>query len=255
MGDNLIGSLFNRAILDTLTGFLALVITNLLTVLVAGFNIFAWLVSSPYAEYTFWLVLSASFLFGHLVDKLAFLTLDHALFEKHFQNRLSAFDLPQWCQDTIEQRISNSVTVAPTKSRDLVDDSKTDWISAYFLTKARPEAMQKRTDLIANFQFVSNLVIILLYAFFVIPAYLYFNVAQPLYALVCGIAILIALIFYWRFSLQSLARIHTFENLVIYGTLIEEKYQDAKESLKLQTGNPDSRKGLLQNIFKLLFGE
>ena len=157
-------------------------------------------------------------------------------------------------QDTIEQRILNSLSIAPTKSRDLVDDSKTDWISAYFLTKARPEAMQKRTDLIANFQFVSNLVIILLYALFVMPAYLYFYTVQPINALVCGIAILSALIFYWRFSLASLARIHTYENLVIYGTLIEEKYHDAKENLKLQIGKSDLRKSLLKNIFKLLFG-
>lgn len=250
MGEDIIGTLFNRAILDTITGFLALVVTNFLLMLAVGFDMLAWLVGSPFSIYTIWLVLVASFVFGHLVDKVAFMTLDHTLFEKHFQNRLATFDLPKWCQDMIEQRISNSVVIMPTKARDLVDDSKADWISAYFLTKARPEAMQKRADLIANFQFVSNLLIVLFYAFVVIPAYLYFHIAQPPYALICGAIILAAIVAYWRFSVASLARIHTYENLVIYGTLIEEKRQNTKESLQRQVADVEPQKGLPQSRTK-----
>lgn len=258
MNDNLVASLFNRAILDAIVGFLTLVISDLLFALLTGVDLVLWLLSSPYAGYAIWLFLIVSFLFGHLVDKIAFLLFDHTVFAKHFQTRLSTFDLPEWCQSAIEQRVSSPIAVTPTKSRDLVDDSKADWITAYFLTKARPEAIQKRADLIANFQFVSNLLLVLIFALLVVPIYLYSRVTSSGYAIVSAFILFVGAIAYWRFSLASLARIHTFENLVVYGFLIEEKIQEAKRlaASQAQAQEPSrTQEGVLKQLWIILFGE
>lgn len=236
MGENLIGSLFNRAILDTITGVLALVLTKLLIQLTTGVNFFFWIINSSYSTYSIWIFLTLSFLFGHLVDKIAFLLLDHTLFSKHFQNRLSTFEMPKWCEKEIEGIISASVDIKPTKSQDLIDDSKADWITAFFLVKARSEAIQKRADLIANFQFVSNLLMVLIFSFFIIPLYYYFQYFDVVYAIIFSVVIFLAIIFYWKSSVASLARIHTFENIVVYGILIDQK------AVKSDNAKPLSKK-------------
>ena len=192
--ENLIGSLFNRAILDSIVGALTLVVLSLASQMLLGQNLVTELINSPYKEYTTWILLITSFLLGHLVDRTAFLLFDHRLFAKYFQSRYSTFDLPEWCQFYVEQKVAENVTVKATNERDLIDDSKTDWISAMFLAEARPEHLAKRSDLIANFQFVSNLLLVFVLSILIVPAYFTFNVRNVPYAVFfCGCASLVNL--------------------------------------------------------------
>jgi hypothetical protein len=255
MNENFIGSLFNRAILDTLIGFLSLIITNLLIVIISNINFIILLLNSPYSHFFIWIILIVSYLFGHFFDKLTFLILDHGIYSKQFQTRFSRFDLPSWCQKEIELRITQKLDIKSSKTHNLIDDSKTDWIAAYFLTKARPEAIQKRTDLVANYQFVSNILMILVYAFFVIPSFWYFHESLIINTISSLIILLIAIILYWTFSLSALARIHTFENLIVYGLIIEESKKGIKDipsaSLpQIQSSKMKSLMSIIRFIFK-----
>jgi len=248
--------LFNRAILDLVAGSLVLFVFNLLVEMLFGLDLNNMIVGSN-TPIPIGLALMGAFLLGHLVDKVAFLLLDHFLFAKHFQTRSATFDLPDWCQTMIEGKIEESLTILPSRSGDLVDDSKADWITAVFLTKARQELLLKRADLIANFQFVSNLLTIFFFALFVIPPYLFFRLNDIRYTVGSIPILLLICVGYWRFSVASLRRINTFENLVVYGMLLEEKREQTDElSATEHVGRElSAEEGAIPRIMAILFGK
>jgi len=159
----------------------------------------------------------------------------------------------------IENEIGDSLTILPDKSKDLVDDSKADWITAMFYTKARHEMLVKRADLIANFQFVSNLLTILFFAVFIIPPYIFYKLGDIRYSIGSIPLLLLLFIGYWKFSVAALRRVNTFENITIYGILLEEKRLETVRKLDRESStqhvlSSQVEEGAFPRILAILFG-
>lgn len=246
-----ISLLFNRAVLDTIVGFVTLVLLSFCAEMFFGKN-YNSLIFNPSNTLVLIAIIAGSFLLGHLIDKIAYLLLDHFVFAKHFQTRHSTFALPPWCETMMEDEIKVTLAISPDKSHDLIDEAKADWITALFLTRARSELILKREDLVANYEFISSLLFVLLCGLFIVPSYVYYKAGDILYTVGAGLLMLVLCAAYWRFSIALLTRINTFENLVVYGLLMEEKRKKTEQSNRREGENIEQERPVRKSAFMTL---
>jgi hypothetical protein len=218
--EGLVSSLFNRAVLDTIVGFLFSLVLDVGIEAATGASMFERVKASNWGSSTSILIVVVSFLVGTLLDKATFLAVDRRVFQRVFLERQSSFDLPQWCTE----QFSGNGKPALGKSNQGhlgVDESSADWITAVFWTRARTEALQKRSDLVANYQFISSLLVVAAFALLVIPLAAVRN-REYVSAVAVALSLLGFSLFLWRACLASIRRIHTHENLVVYGILLND---------------------------------
>ncbi|MFN8079900.1 MAG: hypothetical protein U0Q19_10055 [Kineosporiaceae bacterium] len=220
MSDGLVSSLFNRAILDFIVGLIFLAWADVIWWLFTSVDLLKWLAGSSAGSWTPFILLVSGFVAGTGVDRLAFQLLDRRLFWKAFAERRASMVLP----DEVVRALERSATLAPPirgTSRDAIDESRADVISAIFWVKARPEALSKRADLVANFQFNSNLLLdSVLFTPVVLFVVLRSDKGLPLAVLALALLIMLDL-FLWRASVAAIGRIHTLENLYVLGLYLD----------------------------------
>jgi len=166
-------------------------------------------------------LLVAAFLSGTLIDRFAFIVFDRHLFASAFQLRLASFKLPDAASMALDICPGAAANSAGLKTGELVDESRADIISAVFWTKARPEALTKRAELIANFQFDSNLLFMAIIYVPVLPAWLVARRAEWIGAAAAALFLIALCLLLWRMSLAAISRIHTHENLVVLGLIAD----------------------------------
>jgi hypothetical protein len=217
-----ISVLFNRAVLDTLVGFVFLVWCQIFGELGWDVSLIHSVESSSVVRWAPVMFLVAGFLSGTLIDRFAFLIFDRRLFGRAFQSRFASFDIPAVADSALKFESDGAISrPGEPKPGELIDDSRADVISAVFWTKARSEALTKRAELVANFQFDSNLLFATALYVPVLPGWLLIR-RGDWFAAVLAFFFLIALCaLLWRMSLAAIGRIHTHENLVVFGLIVD----------------------------------
>jgi hypothetical protein len=248
MGEGLVSSLFNRAILDSIVGFALLIIVEMMGTICADTDLLQTLEKSSAGSWAIVIIVAASFTAGTAIDRLAFQLLDRRMFGKYFVSRHAGFDVPPRVMREIDNEIyattsreaGGGILDAP-----LVHDSRADAISAIFWTKARPEALSKRADLIANFQFNSNLLIVGLLGVVVFPFWGHEKKLSVLVVLVVTGSLLAASVPFWRASIAAISSIHTLENVIVFGIFLDGwrplNAQDQKKNESLTGKGRQSR--------------
>lgn len=221
--ENSISALFNRAILDTIIGLLTFILVAMVVDLAHPVSVIELIPDDFRAPELAAVTIVMAYLIGNFVDKLGFLAIERVLFSKKLQSRDSGIPIPTWCRAHIEREIGTSLALVVNDDKRSIDETNADWISAVFLQYARPENLAKRSDLVANFQFTSNLLLVSTLGAIVVPIYFLIKMEAALFALVTLLCAVLLVAAYWRFSLSSLSRVVTFENLVVFGICIDMK--------------------------------
>jgi len=217
MDTDVVSRLLNYLITHVTVGTVTLIIIIASIFSIWGINIYTWAVA--FDTWIIWLLgIIVIFALGDLVDAAALLFIDYFLLRKRYIQRPSEIDLTS--DHIIRLVVKCNILTAEEINKDNAKQVLSDIVPSLFVSSAPPYIQSKREDVDSLYQYHSNMFLLLLVSFPLVPIILYKHF-DALVISVIMIVHLILLYMFYRFVVNGLARVFSIEDKFFFGYLLE----------------------------------
>jgi hypothetical protein len=198
-----------------ITGTIMAGLILIFTYALSGVDLFTLLVNSTFGVGAIWIIGIAIFVLGGFVDSLALMLMDYWLFWRVLLRRPSEVNVDQIVQLAIRLGLLQQQDLTDTKT---LRQKLYDLISSVFGSQAPVHLYSKRDELDALYQYNSNMFVLLVLAIPMLPMAIFRLTPGYLYLAVLAVQLILTGFFY-RFTLNALARVNSIEDRFVLGYL------------------------------------
>ncbi len=248
MDTDVISRLLNYLITHVITGIIALILIITFVLSVWGVNIYSWAVTLD-----IWIFLLSGFIvvftLGDLIDAAALLFLDYFLLKNKYSQRPSEIDITS--DKIIRLVVACNLLRAGEINKDNAKQVLRDIIPSLFSSAAPPYIQSKREDIDSLYQYHSNMLLLLIISFPLIPIILYKYIGVVSVILIIMIVHLVLICVFYQFAINGLTRTFSIEDRFFFGYLLEHakvKYhQEHNEKISNSKKSSRSKKNMRRN--------